>query len=81
MARDRETEPRAKKSGRPRNRWKIRVVRIDARKYPRFASDSAHPFISMAAEARIEEIDSFCARLRARAKKRKKPDSGLSAAA
>ena len=75
------THQRPKKSGRPKNRWKIRVVCIDARKYSQFARDSGHPFTSMAAEARIEEIDSFCARIRARRKKRKKPATGQSAAA
>lgn len=48
---------------RRRKRWRVRVVRIDARKYPQFFRDPDHPFISMAPEARIAEIDSFCARL------------------
>lgn len=61
----------ARKRGRPKNRWRIRVVRIGAQKYPQFQGDRDHPFASMAAEARIEEIDSFCARLRSRTLKRK----------
>ena len=83
MERDQEIgtrshERRGRKSGRPKNRWKIRVVRIDPRKYPQFIRDSGHPFALMAAEARIDEIDSFCARLRAR---RNKPTHDRSAAA
>lgn len=62
----RETVSPNKKRGRPKNRWRIRVVRIDARKYPEFERDRDHPFASMAAEARTEEIDVFCARLWAR---------------
>jgi hypothetical protein len=48
-------------------------VRIDAAKYPQYAQDKDHPFAKMAVEARLEEIDSFLARLRAR---RQKPASG-----
>ncbi len=59
--------------GRPQKRWKIRVVRIDAAKYPQYAQDKDHPFAKMAVDARLEEIDSFLARLRAR---RQKPASG-----
>ncbi len=67
--------------GRPHKRWKIRVVRIDARKYPPYARDPDHPFARMAAEARIEEFDSFFARTQAR-RKTVRPSSGaLSAAA
>lgn len=50
------------KRGRPKNRWRIRVVRIDAQKYAEHR-DRDHPFASMAAEARTREIDAFCARL------------------
>jgi len=59
----------AKKPGRPRKKWRLHIVRIDAQKYPDFQVDRDHPFASMAAEARIQEIDSFCARLWARTKK------------
>lgn len=55
--------------GRPKARWQVRVVRIDPQKYPDFLRDPEHPFALMAAEARIREIDSFCARLWARTKK------------
>jgi hypothetical protein len=51
-----------KKRGRPQNRWRIRVVRIDARKYAEL-KDREHPFASLAAEARTREIDAFCAKL------------------
>ena len=67
--------------GRPHKRWKIRVVRIDAGKYPPFARDKDHPFARMAVEARIEEMDSFFARLRARTKAVQPKSGGLSAAA
>ncbi len=50
-------------SHRRQKRWRVRVVRIDSRKYPQFLRDPDHPFIAMASEARIAEIDSFCARL------------------
>lgn len=53
----------AVKRGRRYKRWRVHVVRIDARKYPQFLRDPNHPFIGMATEARIAEIDSFCARL------------------
>jgi hypothetical protein len=59
----------AKKPGRPKKKWRLHIVRIDARKYPGFQGDRDHPFASMAAEARTQEIDSFCARLWARTKK------------
>ncbi len=60
----------ARERGRPRPQTRIHVVRIDAQKYPHFLGDREHPFASMAVEARIEELDSFCARLWARSKKR-----------
>ena len=53
----------AKRHGRRHKRWRVRVVRIDTRKYPEFLRDPDHPFIRMSTEARIAEIDSFCARL------------------
>ncbi len=59
----------AKKPGRPKPRRQVRVIRIDSQKYPQFRDDREHPFASMAAEARIREIDAFCARLWARTKK------------
>ena len=68
-----EERPAKSLGGRPHKRWKIRVVRIDAAKYPQFAQDKDHPFAKMAVEARLEEIDSFLARLRAR---KQKPASG-----
>jgi len=80
----RHEKPSAAKNGRPPQRWRIRVVRIDASKYPQFARDKDHPFASMDLETRIEEIDAFFARLRARARSQEslKPASGgLSAAA
>jgi hypothetical protein len=49
---------------------RIHLVRIDAQKYPEFLRDREHPFVSMAVEARIKELDSFCARLWARSRKR-----------
>lgn len=67
--------------GRRHKRWRIRVVRIDSRKYPKFACDRNHPFARMAAEARIEEIDTFLARLRASRRSPKPEPGGLSAAA
>lgn len=69
-----ETGP-VKRPGRPHRRWRIRVVRIEAEKYPQFAHDKDHPFAKMAVDARLEEMDSFLARLRAR-RKPPKPDSG-----
>jgi len=66
-----EERPAKRPGGRPHKRWKIRVVRIDATKYPQYAQD--HPFARMAVEARLEEIDTFLARLRVR---RKFPKSG-----
>jgi hypothetical protein len=59
----------AKKPGRPEKKWRLQVVRIDTQKYPDFTGDRDHPFASMAAEARTQEIISFCARLWARTKK------------
>ena len=70
-----------KPRGRPRNRWRIRVVWIDAMKYPEFLRDRDHPFSSMSVEDRIEEIDSYCARLWARAMKSRRHTGGYSAAA
>ncbi len=67
--------------GRPHKRWKIRVVRIDAQKYPPYARDPDHRFAWMAVEARIEEFDSFFARTQARRKTLRSPSGGLSAAA
>ncbi len=69
------------KGGRPHKRWRIRVVRIDPEKYPEFARDKDHPFAGMAPEARVEEIDVFFARLRARRKNLKPTSDGMSAAA
>ncbi len=59
----------ARQRGRLKARWQVRVVHIDSQKYPVFLRDPEHPFALMAAEARIREIDSFCARLWARTKK------------
>ncbi len=70
-----------KKAGRPTSRWRIRVLRIDPGKYPAFAGDKDHPFAPLAPEARIEEIDSFFARLRARKNPRNPVIGGLRAAA
>jgi len=67
--------------GRPHKRWKIQVVRIDAAKYPQYAQDKDHPFARMAVEARLEEIDTFLARLRARRRTPKPASGGMSAAA
>lgn len=63
-----ESHP-TKKPGRPKKKWRLRVIRIDAQKYPDFQGDLEHPFASMPAEARTQEIISFCARLWARTKK------------
>jgi len=60
----------AKKSGRPPARWRIRVVRVDAAKHPEFPRLSTNPFATMAVQARVAEIDAFCARLWARTKKK-----------
>lgn len=65
----RHEEPPRKKRGRPANRWRIRVIRIDAAKYVLFQRDREHPFLALPAQSRIEEIDSFVARLWARAQK------------
>ena len=67
--------------GRPHKRWKIRVVRIDVGKYPEYARDKDHPFARMAAEVRVEEMDSFFARLRVRTRALKPTSGGLSSAA
>ena len=64
-----ETRP-PKKSGRPPARWRIRVVRVDPASHPEFQSQRTNPFAAMAAQARISEIDAFCARLWARTKKK-----------
>lgn len=77
----REGQTAKSQGGRPHKRWRIRVVRIDAEKYPEFARDKDHPFAGMAPEARVEEIDVFFARLRARRKNLKPASDGLSAAA
>lgn len=60
----------AKKSGRPHDRWRIRVVRVDAATHPKFLSQRTNPFAAMDAQARVAEIDGFCARLWARTKKK-----------
>jgi len=60
----------AKKSGRPPARWRIRVVRVDAAKHPEFLREGSNPFATMAVQARVAEIDAFCARLWARTKKK-----------
>ena len=57
-----------KKRGRPKNPWRIRVVRIDAQKYEGHR-DRDHAFALMAVETRTQEIDAFCARLLARNRK------------
>lgn len=59
-----------KKAGRPPSRWRIRVVRIDAARHPELARERPHPFAAMAPQARMAEIDSFCARLWARTNKK-----------
>jgi hypothetical protein len=77
----REGSPAKPLGGRPHKRWKIRVLRIDASKYPQFAQDKDHPFARMAVGARLEEIDSFFARLRVRRTTPKPASGGWSAAA
>ncbi len=59
-----------KKPGRPRQRWRIRVVRVDAAKHPESPRLNTNPFATMAVQARVAEIDAFCARLWARTKKK-----------
>ena len=76
-----EGRPAKRLGGRPHKRWKIRVLRIDATKYPQYAQDKDHPFARMAVEARLEEIDSFFARLRVRRTTQKPTSGGWSAAA
>src|SRR2546425_8348497 len=66
----RSREPSAAKRGRPRPRWRIRVVPVDAHKHVELMRGREHPFAAMAAEARVAEIDAFCARLWARTKRR-----------
>ena len=61
---------RPKKSGRPPARWRIRVVRVDPASHPEFQSQRTNPFAAMPAQARVTEIDAFCARLWARTKKK-----------
>lgn len=58
-----------RKRGRPRAEWRIRVVPIDAAAHPRFREDRDHAFTGMTAEARTREIDAYCARVWALAKK------------
>ncbi|MGH9317079.1 MAG: hypothetical protein ACRD1P_08235 [Thermoanaerobaculia bacterium] len=77
----RERRPAKHPGGRPHKRWKIQVIRIDAAKYPQYAQDKDHPFARMAVEARLEEIDSFLARLRARKHPPKPASGGWSVAA
>lgn len=60
----------SKKPGRPRPRWRIRVVRIDAHKHTEWVREQSNPFAVMAPAARVAEIDAFCARLWARTKKK-----------
>lgn len=57
----------ARRRGRPRKVWHITVRAIDPDKYPDLQKNPENPFATMDAEARIAEIDSFCARLLARA--------------
>jgi len=76
-----EGRPAKRLGGRPHKRWKIRVIRIDASKYPQYAQDKDHPFARMAVEARLEEMDSFLARLRARRATPRPASGGWSAAA
>jgi len=79
---DRHAGPPSKNlGGRPHKRWKIRIVRIDAAKYPQFAQDKDHPVARMSVAARLEEIDTFFARLRVRKKSAKPTSGGWSAAA
>lgn len=59
-----------KKAGRPASRWRIRVVRIEAAGHPESAREGVNPFAAMAPQARVAEIDSFCARLWARTNKK-----------
>ncbi len=66
---DSRHEKRRKKRGRPVQRWRLRVVRIDAAKYPQFQKDRDHPFMALSVPDRNREIDSFLARLRVRARK------------
>lgn len=58
-----------RKRGRPRAEWRIRVVPIEASAHPRFREDRDHPFAGMTSEARTREIDAYCARAWALAKK------------
>lgn len=66
---DADGAPRKRGRGRPPKRWRIHVVRIDASQYPQFLRDRDHPFMAMSVSDRNHEIDSFLARLRARARK------------
>ncbi len=79
---ERRERPHAKHpGGRPHKRWKIRVIRIDAAKYPQYAQDKDHPFARMAVEARLEEIDTFFAQLRVRRRTPRPASGGWSVAA
>jgi len=53
--------------GRPRKVWRITVRAIDPGKYPDLQKNPENPFSTMEPEARVAEIDAFCARLWARA--------------
>ncbi len=77
----RERPPAKHPGGRPHKRWKIRVIRIDTTKYPQYAQDKDHPFARMEVEARLDEIDTFFARLRVRRRTPKPASGGWSAAA
>ena len=76
-----DKSPPKRAGGRPHKRWRIQVIRIDVGKYPKYADDKDHPFARMATEARIEEIDSFFARLKVRRKTRTPELGGNTAAA
>ncbi len=67
--RDSRHEKPKKKRGRPVQRWRLRVVRIDAAQYPQFQKDRDHPFMALSVRDRNREIDSFLARLRVRSRK------------
>ena len=54
-----------RRRGRPRKVWNITVRAIAPEKYPHLQKNPENPFSTMDPEKRVEEIISFCARLRA----------------
>jgi hypothetical protein len=61
----------ARKRGNPgRRAMTISVAPVPSDRYPAFQRDRDHPFASIAADARLAEIDGFCGRLCAEMQRR-----------